>query len=55
MERIATSGGGLFSGMHTGEGMVCRFTGPGTIYLQTRNPESLGQWINAQIPKQGGY
>ncbi|PVG03120.1 DUF124-domain-containing protein, partial [Serendipita vermifera] len=53
MERIATSGGGLLSGMHTGEGMVCRFTGPGTIYLQTRNPQSLGQWIQAQVPAQG--
>ena len=31
MER---SGGGIISGMRAGEGLVCRFTGPGTIFLQ---------------------
>jgi len=54
VERIQTSGGGLFSGSHTGEGAVCRFCGPGTVYIQTRNPESLVQWISAQMPRQGG-
>lgn len=49
MERI-NSTGGFFSGVHTGEGLVCRFTGPGDVYIQTRNPESLGQWIAAQGP-----
>ncbi|KAG8827226.1 hypothetical protein FRB91_002315 [Serendipita sp. 411] len=53
MERINTAGGGMFSASHTGEGMVCRFSGPGEVYLQTRNPESLGQWIAAQVPRQG--
>jgi uncharacterized protein (TIGR00266 family) len=36
----ATSGG-LISGFATGEGLVCKFTGPGTVYLQTRNPVCL--------------
>jgi len=49
IERIS-AGGGLFSASHTGEGAICRFKGPGTIYIQTRNPQSLGQWIAAQIP-----
>jgi len=31
---IERSGGGLMSGMHAGEGLVCRFTGPGTIFIQ---------------------
>jgi uncharacterized protein (AIM24 family) len=31
---IERSGGGLLSGMHAGEGLVCRFTGPGTIFIQ---------------------
>ncbi len=31
---IERSGGGLISGMHAGEGLVCRFTGPGTIFIQ---------------------
>jgi uncharacterized protein (AIM24 family) len=47
MERINTTEG-FFSGMHTGEGLVCRFTGPGDIYIQTRNPEALSGWIVAQ-------
>ncbi len=53
MERINAAGGGFFSGMHTGEGLVCRFTGPGDIYIQTRNPEALGQWIASQVPGSG--
>jgi len=31
---IERSGGGLISGAHAGEGLVCRFTGPGTIFIQ---------------------
>ncbi|EIW63639.1 DUF124-domain-containing protein [Trametes versicolor FP-101664 SS1] len=48
VERI--NAGGLFSMSHTDEGLVCRFTGPGVIYIQTRNPETLGEWIRAQVP-----
>ncbi|KAJ5154524.1 Mitochondrial biogenesis protein AIM24 [Penicillium coprophilum] len=35
MERVAS--GGIISGITSGEGLACRFTGPGTVYLQTRN------------------
>ncbi len=31
---IERAGGSLSSGMHSGEGLVCRFTGPGLIYIQ---------------------
>ncbi|KAF8911237.1 DUF124-domain-containing protein [Mucidula mucida] len=48
VERIQA--GGFLSGAHTDEGLVCRFTGPGTIYIQTRNAEVLGQWIAEQMP-----
>jgi len=48
VERIQA--GGLFSASHTDEGLVCRFTGPGTVYLQTRNPDALISWINDQLP-----
>ena len=34
---IERSGGGFISGMHAGEGLVCRFTGPGTILIQVSN------------------
>ena len=53
IERIS-AGGGMFGASHTGEGAVCRFRGPGTVYIQTRNPESLGVWIAAQVPARGG-
>jgi len=43
IERIQA--GGFFSGLHTGEGLICRFQGPGKILLQTRNPEALSDWI----------
>ncbi|CAG8083216.1 unnamed protein product [Penicillium olsonii] len=33
--RVAS--GGLLSSFSSGEGLVCRFTGPGTVYIQTRN------------------
>jgi uncharacterized protein (AIM24 family) len=52
IERIAAAGG-LFSAAHTGEGAVCRFRGPGTVYIQTRNPQSLGHWVAAQVPTRG--
>ncbi|CAI7589993.1 unnamed protein product [Penicillium palitans] len=35
MERVAS--GGIISGISSGEGLACRFKGPGTVYLQTRN------------------
>ncbi|KAI9855371.1 MAG: hypothetical protein M1813_009829 [Trichoglossum hirsutum] len=43
LERIAS--GGIISGLAAGEGLVCKFTGPGTVYLQTRNPQAFGAWI----------
>jgi uncharacterized protein (AIM24 family) len=35
LERV--SSGGLISGIASGEGLVCKFTGPGTVFIQTRN------------------
>lgn len=35
IERVAS--GGIISGLSSGEGLACKFTGPGTVYLQTRN------------------
>ncbi len=32
---------GLFSSFASGEGMVCRYTGPGKIFLQTRQVQGL--------------
>lgn len=38
MERVAS--GGIISGMASAEGLVCKFTGPGSVYIQTRNAVS---------------
>ncbi|EED12368.1 DUF124 domain protein [Talaromyces stipitatus ATCC 10500] len=35
IERVAS--GGMISSLSSGEGLACRFKGPGTVYLQTRN------------------
>lgn len=35
IERVAS--GGIMSNFSAGEGLACRFIGPGTVYLQTRN------------------
>jgi len=32
----------------TGEGAVCRFTGPGKIYLQSRNLTDFADWVRSQ-------
>lgn len=38
MERVAS--GGIISGFASAEGLVCKFTGPGTVFIQTRNAVS---------------
>lgn len=40
----------IFSCMALTKCCLCRFTGPGTIYIQTRNPEALISWIKDQLP-----
>jgi uncharacterized protein (TIGR00266 family) len=32
------------------EGLVVRFQGPGSVWLQTRSPQDLIGWVNAHIP-----
>lgn len=41
---------GIIDSLTSGEGLVCRFRGPGTVYIQTRNPESFSSWIRSMIP-----
>jgi uncharacterized protein (TIGR00266 family) len=43
--------GGLKSTLFSGEGLVVELTGPGTIYMQTRSPKALIDWIIPQLPK----
>lgn len=46
LERVAS--GGIISGMMSEEGLACKFTGPGTIYMQTRNPQAFIAWTAGQ-------
>ncbi|MGK4495621.1 AIM24 family protein, partial [Klebsiella pneumoniae] len=41
---------GWFSSATSGEWLVCRFKGPGTLYIQTRNPSAFAEWVRAQVP-----
>ncbi len=43
--------GGLKSTLFSGEGFVIELTGPGKIYIQTRSPQALINWIIPQLPK----
>ena len=43
--------GGLKSTLLSGEGLVIDLTGPGRIFIQTRSPQALINWIIPQLPK----
>ena len=38
----------------SGEGLVCRFTGPGTVYIQTRNMDEFEDWVRSKAGGGGG-
>ena len=44
--------GGCKSTLLSGEGLVATFTGPGTLWLQTRSPADLVGWLIPQLPTQ---
>jgi uncharacterized protein (AIM24 family) len=35
----------------SGEGLVVEMTGPGRVYIQTRSPQALINWIIPQVPQ----
>lgn len=41
---------GWFNTITSGEGLVCRFKGPGKVWLQTRNPHAFGAWVRQFVP-----
>ncbi|KAI2735236.1 hypothetical protein DTO013E5_1821 [Penicillium roqueforti] len=45
IERVAS--GGLVSGFAAREGLACKFQGPGTVYLQTRNLKTFAAQLKA--------
>ncbi len=35
----------------TGEGLACSFTGPGTVWIQSRNPSSFFKWMKKVVAR----
>ncbi len=42
--------GGLKSTLFSGEGLVCDFEGPGTVYLQSRSQDAFVSWLVPKLP-----
>jgi uncharacterized protein (TIGR00266 family) len=47
---IKTPGGGLMGFIASGEGLVCEFTGQGRVFIQSRNTNSLVDWVSRLLP-----
>lgn len=47
---IEKASSGWISSFTSGEGLVCRFRGPGIVLIQTRNPDSFAAWIRSMLP-----
>ncbi len=47
---IEKASAGWISSFTSGEGLVCRFRGPGRVLIQTRNPQGFGSWVRQFIP-----
>lgn len=47
---IGSAGGGLMGFVASGEGLVCKFSGRGRIYVQTRNLSALASWLTPYLP-----
>jgi uncharacterized protein (TIGR00266 family) len=43
--------GGLRSTLFSGEGLVCTFTGPGRIWLQSRSADAFLTWLIPKLPR----
>jgi len=50
---IQKAAAGWISSFTSGEGFVCRFKGPGTIYIQTRSPAAFAGWLHRYLPSRG--
>ncbi|PID79986.1 MAG: TIGR00266 family protein [Clostridiales bacterium] len=48
--KIEKASKGWISSVTSGEAVVCRFTGPGKVYIQTRNPNAFIEWISKLLP-----
>ncbi len=48
--KIEKASKGWVSSFTSGEGLICRFQGPGEVYIQTRNSPGFGSWIRQFMP-----
>ena len=48
--KIQKASSGWISSFTSGEGLVCRFRGPGRVLIQTRNPGGFGHWLSKYLP-----
>lgn len=53
IQAVPRSAGGLKTTLFSGEGLVVELTGPGRLYIQTRSPQALINWIIPHLPKSG--
>ena len=49
--KIEKASSGWLSSFTSGEGIVCRFKGPGVVLIQTRNPDGFKDWISSMLPQ----
>ncbi|KAJ3059692.1 hypothetical protein HDU98_004352 [Podochytrium sp. JEL0797] len=47
------SEGGFFGKLATGDFWMCKFTGPGRVYFQSKSADVFGEWIGPYIPNNG--
>jgi uncharacterized protein (TIGR00266 family) len=47
---VSKFGGGWKTFIFGGEGLVCRFSGTGKLWIQTRNPQGFGEAIADKLP-----
>lgn len=50
---IEKASSGWVSSFTSGEMLVCRFRGPGKVFIQSRNPQAFGDWVKRFIPHKG--
>lgn len=48
--KVTKAGSGWIAAFLSGEGLVCKFSGRGTIYIQTRNPAEYGRAVGSMLP-----
>lgn len=51
IQAMPRTAGGLKTTLFSGEGLVVELTGPGRLYIQTRSPQALINWILPHLPK----